>query len=161
MYQHRLLVEIINFTIPADRDITLFEGDSITVQLPTQHKSKEYFDLILESNVSLQFENLSQETIKSIRFEAKQSHKLLKIKSQAKIKMGELDELEELFQLAFSNIANAFIGKTVIYGQLDIHGIYSCNIRLTAIPVSDSARGRVNDFVTSSEEMNNAITNQL
>ena len=163
MYQHRLLVEIINFSIPANRDITLFEGDSITVQLPTQHKLKEYFDLILESNVSLQFENSSQKTIKPIRFEATQSHKLLKIKSQAKIKMGELDELEELLQRAFSNIANAFICKTVIHGQLDICGIYSCNIRLTAIPVieenSDSARGRVNNFATSSEEVNNAITN--
>jgi len=163
MYQHKLLVEIINFSIPANRDITLFEGDRITVQLPTQHKSKEYFGLILESNVSLQFENLSQKTIKTIRFEATQSHEQLKIKNQAKIKMGELDELEELLQHAFSNIANAFMGKTIIYGQLDIHGICSCNIRLTAIPTnnttSNSARAYVNDFETSSEEMKNVITN--
>jgi len=151
-------------SLAVNTDRTLFSGDRITVQLVTQHKSIDYFDLIVESNVSLQFENLSQKTIKPIRFVATQSHKLLKIKSQAKIKMGELDELEELLQRAFSNIANAFIGKTVIYGKLDIHGICSCNIRLTEIPVidkaSDSARVRVNNFATSSEEMNNAITNQ-
>ncbi|MFB1000017.1 MAG: hypothetical protein QMC13_07285 [Colwellia sp.] len=163
MYQHRLLVDIINFSIPASREITIVEGERITVQLSTQHKSIEYFDLIVESNVSLQSENLSQKTIQPIRFEATQSHEQLKIKNQAKIKMGELDELEELLLHSFSNIANAFMGKTIIYGQLDIHGICSCNIRLTAIPTnnttSNSARACVNDFETSSEEMKNVITN--